>query len=146
MMARGEFLPNSPTLMNAGTGAGTLSACYVVPLSDNMPSITDAIREQAMIEKYGGGVGFALTQLRPKGSPIKSTQGFACGPIGVLKVLSSVGTMITQGGKRDGAHMGILSVYHPDIFEFIKFRAINNACNDFSYIKRLAWIRRHYPK
>ena len=114
-----DFMPNSPTLMNAGTGEGTLSACYVLDIDDSMESITKVIHDQAFIEKYGGGVGFSLSGIRPKNSPIKSTQGKACGPIQVLKTLSQVGEMITQGGKRDGAHMAILSVYHPDIEEFI---------------------------
>jgi len=119
MMARLEFLPNSPTLMNAGTGAGTLSACFVLPLEDSMESIMRCATDIAMVQKFGGGTGVALSRLRPKGAPISTTHGKACGPIAVLKHLSSVSTMITQGGKRDGANMAVMDVHHPDILEFI---------------------------
>ena len=106
-----DFVPNSPTLMNAGTGQGTMSACYVMDIPDSMEDIMRVAHDQAMIEKFGGGIGFSLSALRPKGEGIATTQGKACGPIHVLKVLSQVGTMITQGGKRDGAHMA-LSLIH----------------------------------
>jgi len=133
MMASLDFLPNSPTLMNAGLeNGGTLSACYVIGIDDTMPSITKAFTDQAMIEKFGGGVGFSLSRIRPKGSPISSTQGFACGPIEVLKTLSQVGSMITQGGKRDGAHMAVMSVYHPDILEFISCKQEEGKIHNFN--------------
>jgi len=119
MMAQLDFLPNSPTLMNAGTGAGTLSACFVLPLEDSMEDIMRTAASIAMVQKYGGGTGVALSALRPKGSPITTTHGRACGPIAVLKHLSSVSTMITQGGKRDGANMAVMDVHHPDLHEFI---------------------------
>ena len=119
MMARLEFLPNSPTLMNAGTGAGTLSACFVLPLEDSMDDIMRTATDIAMVQKYGGGTGVALSQLRPKGSAIATTHGRACGPIAVLRHLSSVSTMITQGGKRDGANMAVMDIHHPDLIEFI---------------------------
>ena len=127
-----DFVPNSPTLMNAGTGAGTLSACYVLPIPDSMDGIMTAAYDQAMVEKYGGGVGFPLSNLRPEGTPIKTTQGQACGPINVLKTLSQVGTMITQGGKRDGAHMAIMSVYHPDIEKFITCKTTEGEIHNFN--------------
>ena len=127
-----DFLPNSPTLMNAGTGAGTLSGCYVLSIDDTMEDIMKTATDQAMIEKYGGGIGFSLSDLRPAGTPIKTTQGRACGPLGVLKMLSSVGTMITQGGKRDGAHMAILSVYHPDILAFLKCKETEGDISNFN--------------
>ena len=114
-----DFMPNSPTIMNAGTGQGTLSACYVLDIEDNMESMSKIFNDQLFIEKYGGGVGFALSGIRPKGYPIRTTQGKACGPIQVLRHLSSGGELITQGGKRSGAHMAIMSVYHPDVEEFI---------------------------
>ena len=114
-----EFLPNSPTMMNAGTEQGTLSACFVLPIEDSMKDIMKAASDMAMVQKFGGGTGFSLSHLRPKGSPIKTTHGKACGPVAVLKVLSSVSSMVTQGGKRDGANMAVMSVYHPDILEFI---------------------------
>ena len=132
MMWSLDFIPNSPTLMNAGTGAGTLSACYVLPLNDSMDSIMTATYDQAMIEKYGGGVGFPLSNIRPEGTPIRTTQGRACGPINVLKTLSQVGTMITQGGKRDGAHMAIMSVFHPDIEKFIACKATEGDIHNFN--------------
>jgi len=127
-----DFLPNSPTLMNAGIGAGTLSACYVMDIEDNMSSIMDTAKDQAMIEKFGGGVGFSLSGLRPKGHSILTTQGKACGPINVLRVLSQVGTMITQGGRRDGAHMAIMEVYHPDIEEFIHCKNTEGEISNFN--------------
>ena len=132
MMWNLDFIPNSPTLMNAGTGAGTLSACYVLPIKDSMDSIMTAAYDQAMVEKYGGGVGFPLSNIRPEGTPIKTTQGKACGPINVLKTLSQVGTMITQGGKRDGAHMAIMSVYHPDIEKFITCKTVEGEIHNFN--------------
>jgi ribonucleoside-diphosphate reductase alpha chain len=119
VMSRLEFLPNSPTMMNAGTGAGTLSACFVLPLEDSMEDIMRTATDIAMVQKYGGGTGLALSNLRPKGSQIRTTHGKACGPIAVLRHLSSVSTMITQGGKRDGANMAVMDVHHPDLFEFI---------------------------
>ena len=127
-----DFMPNSPTLMNAGTGQGTLSACYVLDIDDSMSSIMMAAHDQAMIEKFGGGIGFSLSALRPKGTYIKSTQGNACGPIQVLRTLSQVGTMITQGGRRDGAHMAIMSVYHPDIEEFIECKSVEGDIHNFN--------------
>ena len=127
-----DFLPNSPTLMNAGTGEGTMSACYVMDIPDSMKDIMRVASDQAMIEKFGGGICFSLSQLRPKGHSITTTQGKACGPIHVLKVLSQVGTMITQGGKRDGAHMAIMEVYHPDIEEFIHCKNIEGQISNFN--------------
>jgi ribonucleoside-diphosphate reductase alpha chain len=118
-MAALEFLPNSPTLMNAGTGRGTFSACFVLPVQDSMESIMDSARATAMVQKYGGGTGFAFSRLRPRGAPIATTHGKACGPVSVLQHYDDVSRMVTQGGKRDGANMGILSVHHPDIKEFI---------------------------
>ena len=127
-----DFMPNSPTLMNAVTGDGTLSACYVLDIDDSMSSIMMTAHDQAMIEKFGGGIGFSLSALRPKNTPISTTQGKACGPISVLRTLSQVGTMITQGGRRDGAHMAIMSVYHPDIEEFITCKTIEGDIHNFN--------------
>ena len=120
MMSRLEFLPNSPTLMNAGTAQGTLSACFVLPIEDSMEGIMQAATDAAMVQMFGGGTGFSLSKIRPRGSKILTTHGKACGPIEVLKTLSRVSSMITQGGKRDGANMAVMSVYHPDILEFIE--------------------------
>ncbi|MEC9140359.1 MAG: vitamin B12-dependent ribonucleotide reductase [Chloroflexota bacterium] len=132
MMARLEFVPNSPTLMNAGTDQGTLSACFVLPLEDSMTGIMKTATDIAMVQKFGGGTGVPLSNLRQKGSHISTTHGKACGPIAVLKHLSSVSTMITQGGKRDGANMAVMSVHHPDIEEFINCKAQEGDIHNFN--------------
>tara|TARA_R110000824_G_scaffold273282_2_gene461763 strand:+ start:3139 stop:5046 length:1908 start_codon:yes stop_codon:yes gene_type:complete len=132
IMANLEFLPNSPTLMNAGTGQGTYSACFVLPLEDSMEGIMQASTNTAMVQKFGGGTGFALSSIRPRGEKIKTTHGIACGPIEVLKTLSRVSSMITQGGKRDGANMAIMSIYHPDILEFISCKSVEGDIHNFN--------------
>ena len=132
MMWNLEFLPNSPTLMNAGTNQGTLSACFVLPLEDSMQAIMKAATDAAMVQKFGGGTGFALSKIRPKGAKINTTHGVACGPIEVLKTLSRVSSMITQGGKRDGANMAVMSVYHPDIKEFIACKTVEGDIHNFN--------------
>tara|TARA_R110000824_G_scaffold363647_1_gene551714 strand:+ start:16012 stop:17928 length:1917 start_codon:yes stop_codon:yes gene_type:complete len=132
MMSTTKFLPNSPTLMNAGTGQGTYSACFVLPLEDSMEGIMQASTDAAMVQKFGGGTGFALSKVRPKGDGIKTTHGIACGPIEVLKTLSRVSSMITQGGKRDGANMAIMSIYHPDILEFISCKSVEGDIHNFN--------------
>ena len=132
MMYKLEFLPNSPTLMNAGTAAGTLSACFVLPLEDSMQDIMKAATDAAMVQKFGGGTGFALSKIRPRGARIETTHGKACGPIEVLKTLSRISSMITQGGKRDGANMAVMSVYHPDIKEFITCKYIEGDIHNFN--------------
>ena len=132
MMYNLEFLPNSPTLMNAGTSQGTLSACFVLPLEDSMEGIMKSATDAAMVQKFGGGTGFALSKIRPKGSQITTTHGKACGPIEVLKTLSRISSMITQGGKRDGANMVVMSVYHPDIKEFITCKRDEGEIHNFN--------------
>lgn len=132
LMAQGRFLPNSPTLFNAGTGQGTLSACFVIPIADTMDSIMEAATTSAMIQKFGGGIGYSFGELRPKGSPISSTQGKACGAVAVLKMLSNVSDMITQGGKRHGANMGILPVSHPEILDFVHLKDDNATAQNFN--------------
>ncbi|MFP6679433.1 MAG: vitamin B12-dependent ribonucleotide reductase [Dehalococcoidia bacterium] len=132
IMSSLEFLPNSPTMMNAGTGAGTLSACFVLPLKDSMEGIMGAAHDAAMVQKFGGGTGFALTDIRSKGTPIQSTHGKACGPIAVLRHLSSVSTLVTQGGKRDGANMAVMNVHHPDILEFIDCKTVEGEIHNFN--------------
>ena len=127
-----EFVPNSPTLMNAGTGAGTLSACFVMGLDDNMDGIMTTAKETAMVQKFGGGTGFALSEIRPKGSGISTTHGKACGPIAVLRHLSSVSKLVTQGGKRDGANMAVMDVHHPDILEFIECKHVEGEISNFN--------------
>ena len=132
VMSRLEFIPNSPTLMNAGTEQGTLSACFVLPLEDSMEAIMKAATDTAMVQKFGGGTGFALSRLRPRGDKIQSTHGIACGPIEVLKTLSRVSSMITQGGKRDGANMAVMSIYHPDILDFIECKTTEGEIHNFN--------------
>ena len=127
-----DFIPNSPTLMNAGTEQGTLSACFVLPLEDSMEGIMKAAHDAAMVQKFGGGTGFALSKLRPKGDRIKTTHGVSCGPIEVLKTLSRVSSMITQGGKRDGANMAVMDVHHPDILEFINCKSVEGDIHNFN--------------
>jgi len=132
IMASLDFIPNSPTLMNAGTEQGTLSACFVLPLEDSMEGIMKAAHDAAMVQKFGGGTGFALSKLRPKGDRIKTTHGVSCGPIEVLKTLSRVSSMITQGGKRDGANMAVMDVHHPDILEFIDCKQVEGEIHNFN--------------
>jgi ribonucleoside-diphosphate reductase alpha chain len=118
--------------MNAGTAQGTLSACFVLPIVDSMEGIMKAATDAAMVQKFGGGTGFSLSKIRPKDAPISTTHGKACGPIEVLKTLSRVSSMITQGGKRDGANMAVMSVYHPDILEFIDCKRVEGDIHNFN--------------
>ena len=131
-MATLEYVPNSPTLMNAGTGQGTLSACFVLPLEDTMEGIMKAAHDAAMVQKFGGGTGFALSEIRPSGATISTTHGTACGPINVLRHLSSVSSLVTQGGKRDGANMAVMDVHHPNILEFIECKQTEGEIHNFN--------------
>ena len=127
-----KFLPNSPTLVNAGTGRGCLSACFVVSPEDDMESIMQVAHDAAMIEKWGGGIGFGFSKLRPKSDAISTTHGQACGPIAVMKLYSAVGATLTQGAFRLGAHMGQLRDSHPDIQEFIHCKDGDDALQNFN--------------
>ena len=133
LMTSLKFLPNSPTLVNAGTGGrGCLSACFVVSPEDNMNSIMQVASDAAMIEKWGGGIGFGFSKLRPRRDRIATTHGEACGPIAVMKLYSSVGATLTQGAFRLGAHMGQLNIRHPDVQEFIHCKDNDDTLQNFN--------------
>lgn len=132
MLSHLEFLPNSPTLFNAGAPLKQLSACFVLPIEDSLESIFTAVKNTALIEQSGGGVGFSFSKLRPKGDIVRSTKGVASGPVSFMKVFDVTTDVLKAGGKRRGAMMGVLNYNHPDIIEFVTAKSDGKTLSNFN--------------